>query len=384
MPFWVLPFCLKRLYFRLKYDWRKICSSRTLKSLLEKMMSAARAAAVVEICKVEGGKYTAIKTIAIEWFRRFNNGEATLEVQLKSGRPSTDMYIETQPRDLVKQQPQTSNLRLLAELGPPRSTIASRYLNKIALVNRRCCCREVPHELTEDQQQRQQRQVNGNKLLENPTDSRFWRRHRIVTCDEKWIIFRNAANREHVWLKPAAQPTTVPSSTNRNVSLRRWSCCVFGEISKGYLITLGLFKMVQWTQHYATVNNWMTAFTSLSWLVIQQPWSIGSRPCFCCNMTMLLLLLRRHTLMLLSSKQKPSSRLPSLNFFPLIQHLALMLCHPTIITCSAPWRRKWTTAGTSILWKPPWNTVVVESCASNLPEWYRRGIELLAHKDEWK
>ena len=83
-----------------------------------------------------------------------------------------------------------------------------------------------------------------SKLVENPRDNRFIRR-RIVTCDEKWIyinnrdkqilrlnrgwqiavvsgviglllpgdekwiFYRNAANRENVWIKPAAQPTTV-------------------------------------------------------------------------------------------------------------------------------------------------------------------------------
>ena len=29
MSFWFVQFCLKMLYFRLKYDWRKMCNSRT-------------------------------------------------------------------------------------------------------------------------------------------------------------------------------------------------------------------------------------------------------------------------------------------------------------------------------------------------------------------
>ena len=40
---------------------------------------SARAAAVVETCEVKGGKWTVIKTIAIEWFSRFNKGETSLE-----------------------------------------------------------------------------------------------------------------------------------------------------------------------------------------------------------------------------------------------------------------------------------------------------------------
>ena len=47
-----------------------------------------RAAALVEICEVEGGECTVIKTTPIEWlFRRFdNNGEPSIEDQPRSGR----------------------------------------------------------------------------------------------------------------------------------------------------------------------------------------------------------------------------------------------------------------------------------------------------------
>ena len=44
-----------------------------------------RAAAVVEICK-EVGECTVSEITAIEWFRRFNNGETILEDQPRSGR----------------------------------------------------------------------------------------------------------------------------------------------------------------------------------------------------------------------------------------------------------------------------------------------------------
>ena len=59
---------------------------------------SARGAAVVEIWELEGGECTVSKTTAIEWlFRRFNNGETSLEDQPRSGRPSTTMNIEALP-----------------------------------------------------------------------------------------------------------------------------------------------------------------------------------------------------------------------------------------------------------------------------------------------
>ena len=75
-------------------------------------------------------------------------------------------------------------------------------------------------------QQQQRRRVDDicTKLLENPTDSRFWRR--IVTGDEMlWISYPNA-NREHVRMKPTAQPTepvvAKPDRFTQRVLLSVW------------------------------------------------------------------------------------------------------------------------------------------------------------------
>ena len=58
-------------------------------------------------------------------------------------------------------------------------------LSELNKINKRC--REVSHEMTP---QMLQRRVDLCKeLLQNPLDFRFFKR--IVTCDEKWIYFRN-------------------------------------------------------------------------------------------------------------------------------------------------------------------------------------------------
>ena len=78
---------------------------------------SARAAAVVEICEMEGGECTVSKTTAIKWlFRRFNNGETSLEDQLKSdGRPSKTMNTEAQRLELVEGAATASKYSLIVD-----------------------------------------------------------------------------------------------------------------------------------------------------------------------------------------------------------------------------------------------------------------------------
>ena len=143
----------------------------------------------------------------------------------------------------MEQQPQTSTRTLSsAELGPSKSTIASRHLNKIGLVNRRWH-REVPHELTMDQQQQRCAVGTCTKLLESPMDSRrFWRRRIVTGGYEIWVFNRNAANRENVWIKPAVQPTMLqvakPDRFAQKVMLCIW-CNFEGIINYFELLQSG-------------------------------------------------------------------------------------------------------------------------------------------------
>ena len=99
--------------------------SNNFTSLGKKM--SGRAAAVDEICKVEGGEDTVYKTTPIEWFRRrSDNGETSIEDQLST------MNNEVLGSELVEEQPQRSTRHglLSAELGPSKLTIAPHRLNK--------------------------------------------------------------------------------------------------------------------------------------------------------------------------------------------------------------------------------------------------------------
>ena len=91
-------------------------------------------AATFKICKVEV-ESTLSETATVEWLRRFNNGETSLEDQSRSSRQST-MNLETLLM-VVEQQQQTTLSRLSAELSSSMFPIARRYFNKIGLKNRR-------------------------------------------------------------------------------------------------------------------------------------------------------------------------------------------------------------------------------------------------------
>lgn len=169
--------------------------------------------AAQKICEVEGEGSISIRA-AQKWFKKFNEGDTSLDDQPRSGRPvSTDSEAL---RELVEANPATSTRRLSAELGTPQTTVI-RHLHQLGKVNRRC--RQVPHDLT--QQQAQRRVDACQQLLTNPWDDRFIRR--IVTCDEKWVYFSNP-DKENQWLDPGQMAEPVP---RRDRFSRKTMLCVW-------------------------------------------------------------------------------------------------------------------------------------------------------------
>ena len=81
----------------------------------------------------------------------------------------------------------------------------------------------VPHELTP--QQTQHRVDICHQLIGNPMDGRFTRR--IVTCDEKWVYYRNPDTSKQC-LSPR-QPAKV---IFKKICLTPQKCCVSGGIWK--------------------------------------------------------------------------------------------------------------------------------------------------------
>ena len=138
-------------------------------------------AAAEQICDVEGEGTVHRNTAAI-WFKRFTNGDTSLEDKPRSGRPND--VDDKALLAALDEKPHSSARELSNTLGHSYSQICS-HLHQLDFVNKRP--RLDPHELTETQAKR--RVDICRKLLENPLDDRFWKR--IVTSDEKWIFLRN-------------------------------------------------------------------------------------------------------------------------------------------------------------------------------------------------
>jgi transposase len=99
--------------------------------------------ATQKICQVEGEGVLSVHTTR-KWFKKFNDGDTSLEDEPRSGRPVTVDSGALLER--VEANPATSTRRLLAETGASKSTV-HRKLIELGKVNRRC--RVVPHELTQ-------------------------------------------------------------------------------------------------------------------------------------------------------------------------------------------------------------------------------------------
>lgn len=142
---------------------------------MEKGLSAR--AASKEICDVEGDGAVS-KSMAIEWFKRFNEGNTDVCDKPRSGRPSEvddEALIQ-----MVLEEPCKSTRAMSADIGCDQSTVV-RHLQLVGATKKRF--REVPHELTPEQAQ--SRVDVCSQLLTFPFDERFFKR--VVTCDEKWI-----------------------------------------------------------------------------------------------------------------------------------------------------------------------------------------------------
>ena len=177
------------------------------------------AAAAKKICEVEGAGVVS-KRAAQDWFKRFsfNEGRTNLKDNARSGsgRPMQVDSDALREAVTVNTNPGVSTRRLSDQLGVSHVTVAS-HLHRIGKVHR--SCRQVPHELTAAQAQR--RVDVCIQLRTNPNDERFLKR--IVTCDEKWVYYRNPDMRKQ-WLDPGqpANPVVKLKSFERKVMLCVW------------------------------------------------------------------------------------------------------------------------------------------------------------------
>lgn len=146
------------------------------------------------------GEDTAKERTVRWWFEKFRSGDMSLENK-ERGRPET-VIDNDQLKALVEADPRKTVRELAEDLNVSTATI-SRHLDSIGKVKK--LDKWVPHELNENQKIRRF-EVCSSLLLRNKNEPFL---DRIITCDEKWILYDNR-RRSAQWLNRDEAPKHMP------------------------------------------------------------------------------------------------------------------------------------------------------------------------------
>jgi [histone H3]-lysine36 N-dimethyltransferase SETMAR len=167
--------------------------------LYEFQLGNNASAAARNICTALGEGTVAERTCR-DWFKRFREGDISLEDYPRSGRP-VECNVE-QLQALVEDNPRLTTRELSTTLGCNQSTI-DRHLQQMGKVSKLGSW--VPHQLTPDNIQ--QRVTICHSLLSKRNRQRFLQQ--IVTGDEKWVLYVNHT-RKRQWVNRGDWPEPEP------------------------------------------------------------------------------------------------------------------------------------------------------------------------------
>ncbi|XP_014486223.1 PREDICTED: histone-lysine N-methyltransferase SETMAR-like, partial [Dinoponera quadriceps] len=155
------------------------------------------------------------------WFDKFRSGDFSLKYEQRSGRPL--QADNDQIKAIIVLDRHISQRDIGEKLKIPKSTIHDQ-IKHLGFVKKLDIW--VPHELKE---------INLTKRI-NACDSHLKRNEfdpflkRIITGDEKWIVYDNI-KRKHSWSKRDEPPQT----TSKLIFRKRRFCYQFGGIGRNYL-----------------------------------------------------------------------------------------------------------------------------------------------------
>lgn len=166
-----------------------------------------------KICDVYGENAVS-ERVCQKWFQKFRDGDTTCEDGARSGRP---LVTESERiEDLIKENPYYTTRDIAAIVNVSQKTI-SNHLLKMGYVSRYDIW--LPHHLNE--KNLIDRLSICSSLLNRNQESPFLKR--IITGDEKWILYNNV-RRKRSWGKRDEQPSTtaVKSFHPKKVMLCIW------------------------------------------------------------------------------------------------------------------------------------------------------------------
>lgn len=154
-------------------------------------------ASTQKICAVYGAETVSERTVR-RWHERFRDGDTHVEDKPRSGRPSVD----TEPiLDIVNANPRLTIDEIGELLNLAHGTVYN-HLKDAGYVSRANVW--VPHALSD---RNMMDRINiSSLLLEKDNETPFLKR--MITGDEKWILYNNVA-RGRTWSKQGTVPATA-------------------------------------------------------------------------------------------------------------------------------------------------------------------------------
>ena len=154
--------------------------------------------AVEEICSIYG-QVLEVRTCQ-KWFKRFRGGDRSLQILPGRGRPVTlDVDLLAQELD---NDPRQTQRELAAKLQWSKKAVQNG-LKKLGKVYKKG--KWTPHQLSDDN--KMTRVAIASSLLARYALDPFL--ERIVTGDEKWILYCNVT-RKGEWISPEETPAPTP------------------------------------------------------------------------------------------------------------------------------------------------------------------------------
>jgi len=166
-----------------------------------------------EICEVYGVDCLTERTCQ-NWFKKFRSGDFSLKDEQRSGRPTE---VDDDQIKVIIEEDRHITVREIAEKLNISHTTIEKHLKCVGLVKKLDIW--VPHELKEIHLT-QRINICDMHLKRNETDPFL---KRIITGDEKWVVYSNII-RKRSWCKhdEAAQTTLKAELHQKKIMLSIW------------------------------------------------------------------------------------------------------------------------------------------------------------------